>query len=98
MTFAYGALTRYGARFHNASARHRFGNSSGRLSPPLVGPTTPLQHRRQAVPLQWFRLFPFRSPLLGESHVAFSSSGYLDVSVHPVPFHCPMCSGRDDWA
>ena len=34
----------------------------------------------------WFGLFRFRSPLLAESHVVFSSSGYLDVSVHRVPF------------
>ena len=33
-----------------------------------------------------FGLFRFRSPLLTESHVVFSSSGYLDVSVHRVPF------------
>ena len=33
----------------------------------------------------WFGLFRFRSPLLSESHVVFSSSGYLDVSVHRVP-------------
>ena len=32
-----------------------------------------------------FGLFPFRSPLLRKSHVVFSSSGYLDVSVHRVP-------------
>ena len=32
-----------------------------------------------------FGLFPFRSPLLWKSHVVFSSSGYLDVSVHRVP-------------
>ena len=41
----------------------------------------------------WFRLFPFRSPLLRESIFSFSSSGYLDVSVHRVPsiqlwIHC----------
>src|SRR5699024_5337014 len=35
---------------------------------------------------RWFGLFRFRSPLLSESHVVFSSSGYLDVSVHRVPF------------
>ena len=35
----------------------------------------------------WFGLFRFRSPLLTESHVVFSSSGYLDVSVRRVPFH-----------
>ena len=49
-----------------------------------------------------FGLFRFRSPLLTESHVVFSSSGYLDVSVHRVPFltlwigvRIPeVCSGR----
>ena len=30
-------------------------------------------------------LFPFRSPLLWKSMFSFSSSGYLDVSVHRVP-------------
>ena len=42
-----------------------------------------------------FGLFPFRSPLLWKSHVVFSSSGYLDVSVHRVPsaqlwIHCTV--------
>ena len=32
-----------------------------------------------------FRLFRVRSPLLPESFFIFSSSGYLDVSVHRVP-------------
>ena len=31
-----------------------------------------------------FGLVPFRSPLLGDSHVDSSSSGYLDVSVRRV--------------
>ena len=35
----------------------------------------------------WFGLFRVRSPLLTESIVSFSSSGYLDVSVHRVPLH-----------
>ena len=35
----------------------------------------------------WFGLFRGRSPLLTESIVSFSSSGYLDVSVHRVPLH-----------
>ena len=34
-----------------------------------------------------FGLFRVRSPLLTESHVVFSSSGYLDVSVPRVPLH-----------
>ena len=43
-----------------------------------------LQPRRST--LLWFGLFPFRSPLLGESLVIFSSSSYLDVSVQRVGF------------
>ena len=39
-----------------------------------------------------FGLFRFRSPLLTESHVVFSSSGYLDVSVHRVPL-LKLCIG-----
>ena len=39
-----------------------------------------------------FGLFRFRSPLLTESHVVFSSSGYLDVSVHRVPL-LRLCVG-----
>ena len=69
MTFAYGALTLCGARFHNASASDRLCNSMRALPHSRVGPTTPLQHRRQAVPLLRFRLFPFRSPLLRESRL-----------------------------
>lgn len=48
--------------------------------------------KRQA---SWFGLIPFRSPLLGKSHVAFSSSGYLDVSVPRVCLQYPMYSGTD---
>ena len=46
----------------------------------LCGPNPAVHARR-------FGLFRFRSPLLTESLVVFSSSGYLDVSVHRVPFH-----------
>ena len=34
-----------------------------------VGPTTPMQKRRQAISLHRFRLIPVRSPLLGESRL-----------------------------
>ena len=64
------------------------------LSPSLAGfpKTIPLSSSDQfrgpnpRVHAPWFGLFRFRSPLLTESHVVFSSSGYLDVSVHRVPF------------
>ena len=69
--FAYGAFTLSGWLSQNHSAR---------LINQLYGPN-PSMHAR------WFGLFRFRSPLLPESHVVFSSSGYLDVSVHRVPFH-----------
>ena len=63
------------------------------LSPSLAGfpKTVPLQlpdHLRGPNPdmhARRFGLFRFRSPLLPKSHVVFSSSGYLDVSVHRVP-------------
>ena len=72
--------------------------SLGRLSYTGVSPSLPLPshaastrylHRscspnpREQAP--WFGLFRVRSPLLTESHFVFSSSGYLDVSVHRVP-------------
>ena len=49
-----------------------------RLSNHKCGPNPDVHAHR-------FGLFRFRSPLLPESHVVFSSSGYLDVSVHRVP-------------
>ena len=45
-----------------------------------------------------FGLFRFRSPLLTESLVVFSSSGYLDVSVHHrVPSYV-VDWRMDDWS
>ena len=74
--------------------------SCTRLSLSLAGlsRTVPLTNqltyavRNPRVHALWFGLFPFRSPLLTESHVVFSSSGYLDVSVHRVPF-LKLCIG-----
>ena len=70
-SFAYGAFTLSGRSFQDRSA-NRICN---------VCSPNPSMHAR------WFGLFRFRSPLLTESLVVFSSSGYLDVSVHRVPFH-----------
>ena len=64
------------------------------LSPSLAGfpKTFPLNLLNQfrgpnpRMHASWFGLFRFRSPLLPESHVVFFSSGYLDVSVHRVPY------------
>ena len=68
--FAYGAFT-----------------LSGRLSQTfLLESLNPKCGPNPGVHALRFGLFRFRSPLLTESHVVFSSSGYLDVSVHRVPF------------
>ena len=75
-SFAYGAFTLSGRSFQDRSA-NRICN---------VCSPNPSMHAR------WFGLFRFRSPLLTESHVVFSSSGYLDVSVHRVPF-LTLCIG-----
>ena len=63
------------------------------LSPSLAGfpKTVPLRLQNQlrspnpGMHARRFGLFRFRSPLLTESHVVFSSSAYLDVSVQRVP-------------
>ena len=56
-----------------------FPEDSARLLSNVCSPNPDMHARR-------FGLFRFRSPLLPKSHVVFSSSGYLDVSVHRVPF------------
>ena len=68
--FGYEAFTPYGLLFQNSSPSFQL---------TYCGPN-PVMHAPR------FGLFPFRSPLLWESIFSFSSSGYLDVSVHRVPF------------
>ncbi len=75
-SFAYGAFTLSGRLSQNRSAK---------LLNQLCGPNPGMHASR-------FGLFRFRSPLLTESHVVFSSSGYLDVSVHRVPL-LTLCIG-----
>ena len=69
MHFAYRALTCCGATFQDASAMHQLCNSVLGLVPQRSGPTTPNWQRHQAMTPVRFRLFPFRSPLLGESRL-----------------------------
>ena len=70
IVFAYGTFTLCGLSSQTVPLTIRF----------TFAVLNPSMHAR------WFGLFRFRSPLLTESHVVFSSSGYLDVSVHRVPF------------
>ena len=74
--FVYGAFTLSGWLSQNHSTR---------LTRQSCSPNPGVHALR-------FGLFRVRSPLLTESHVVFSSSGYLDVSVHRVPF-LKLCIG-----
>ena len=65
--FVYGALTLCGGTFQIPSTTQQLCNSAERLVTLPSGPTTPHRQRHQALPPARFRLFPFRSPLLGES-------------------------------
>ncbi len=75
LVFVYGAITLYGAVFQNASTNHQFCNSLIGLAPYPLSPTTPNRQRHQAIAPTWFRLFPFRSPLLRESLLLSSPRG-----------------------
>ena len=82
LPFVYGAFTLSGWLSQNHSTR---------LTRQFCSPNPGVHALR-------FGLFRVRSPLLTESHVVFSSSGYLDVSVHRVPsaqlwIHCTVTEG-----
>ena len=88
--FAYGAITRYGAPFQNASARPHFCNSLKGLVPLPPSPTTPDRQRHQAIAPARFRLVPFRSPLLRESHLLSLPRGteMFQFPRFPLPALC----------
>ena len=88
--FAYGALTLYGRLFQCRSTKPRFFYSLRDMSIPLTRPHNPSVTKRPCHMSPKFRLFPFRSPLLGESLSyfiflevlrCFSSLGWLS---HPM--------------
>ena len=65
--FAYGAFTLSGRRFHAVLLAVTFVTSRPCCGTITDDPTTPHRQRPQAIAPAWFRLFPFRSPLLRES-------------------------------
>ena len=71
--FAYGAVTLYGVPFQDTSARSFLCNSLTEPQLGLLDPITPFAQRLRAFTCKWFRLFPFRSPLLRESNFSFFS-------------------------
>jgi hypothetical protein len=65
--FAYVAITLYDRLFQASSTKLRFSYSARVRQNPTRSPTTPAQQRPPSITSHRFRLFPFRSPLLGES-------------------------------
>ena len=68
-TFAYRAVTCCGPAFQLCSTNRLFCNFSSTPVRRDMGPTTPMQQHHRAITLHRFRLIPFRSPLLRESHL-----------------------------
>ena len=65
--FVYGALTLYGSSFQDDSTTQQLDNFVMVQVHHPSGPTTPHRQRHLALAPARFSLFPFRSPLLGES-------------------------------
>jgi hypothetical protein len=65
--FAYGTVTLCGRPFHAGSTIRELCNSLAKRQLDPSGPTTPQWQRLPAITPLRFRLFPVRSPLLGES-------------------------------
>ena len=80
--FAYGAFTLSGRSFQYRSA----GSARGLLQSEPRSARTPV----------W--ALPLSLAATGGIDVSFSSSGYLDVSVHRVPLLQLFCSLQDDWS
>ena len=67
--FAHGAITLYGRPFQAVRLRAGLVTSRGVRGPLRRAPPTPNAQRPRAVTCARFGLFPFRSPLLGESRL-----------------------------
>ena len=91
--FAYGALTRCGRPSHAVplpTAGARPGRQPRGVAPCNPGGANAAARMRSPV----WPSAPFARRYSGHLVIDFSSSGYLDVSVPPVPLPAPMCSGR----
>lgn len=73
--FAYGAFTLYGPLSQHGSAIQTLCNSTDRLRPTNICPRYPRCTTPAGLACNWFRLYPFRSPLLRAS---------LSISLPPV--------------
>ncbi len=74
--FAYGAVTLCGAPSQTLRLPMAFLTPREVRSPLRCSPTTPYLQRLRAIAQTGFGLFPFRSPLLGESRLISFACGY----------------------
>ena len=82
--FAYRTITFCGRTFQNIRLAGRFVTPRSRRDRTMLAPATPGAQRSRAITCTRFRLFPVRSPLLGESHLLFFPGG--TEMVHFPPF------------
>ena len=87
--FAYGAFTLYGRPFQSRSANDQICNSVGVLQRPRRALQPPILQRLAVYHTEGLGSSPFARHYSGND---FFSSGYLDVSVPPVPPIWPIDS------
>ena len=86
--FAYGAFTLYGASFHPLPLTRAFVTPRLRCGTIMSCPTTPSRQHPQIIAPTWFRLFPFRSPLLRESRfLSFPRATKMFQFARLLPLH-----------
>jgi hypothetical protein len=77
------------------SAKNNLCNFPAGLQTGPTGPATPVIKRLQAITYVGFRLFPFRSPLLGESQLFSVPRGTEMFHFPRFSFHTLFYSGMD---
>ena len=93
-SFAYRTITLFGQTFQSVRLNFRFVTRRPGWTPTQLPPTTPNRQRIQAITSVRFRLFPVRSPLLGESR-CFLFLRVLRWFNSPGSPSCPMYSDRN---
>ncbi len=94
--FAYRTITVYGEPFQDSSAMYWICNFPTRLRPrPATSRYPSLHNARRLERVQRFRLFPVRSPLLGESHLLSLPPGTKMVHFPGFASRSLLYSGAD---
>ena len=94
--FAYRTVTFCGRTFQIVRLACWFVTLRPRRDGTTSAPATPDVQRSRAITYVRFRLFPLRSPLLGESRLLFFPGGTEMVHFPPFASHTLFYSGVDD--